>query len=29
MITLFNGWRYMDKIRRGELVDPRVQEMLG
>ena len=27
MITLFNGWRYMKKIERGELVDPTTLEV--
>jgi hypothetical protein len=26
LVTLFNGWRYMEKIRAGDLYDPRTVE---
>lgn len=29
LITLFNGWRYQQKIRRGVLTDPRSVELAG
>ena len=29
LITLFNGWRFQQKIRRGVLTDPRGVELAG